>query len=118
MNSFGPGFTDSELAFADWKYVTVGPFVVSCDEAVAKYDLFGGDKNNLGNWTMDSNRDFYDTNGKFIGSGGALVRYTQYEDKITGEVMVEPNISFDAIGYCKHSSSNTVLSTLINVMNK
>ncbi len=101
VNSFGPGFPDSETAFARWKYVFVGPWVVSCDEAVSKYGLFGGDKAHLGNWAEGSNRDFYDDK-KFIGSGGAAIHTTQWIDKATGNAMVEPSISFDAIGYCHH----------------
>lgn len=101
VNSFGPGFPASESAFSRWTYVVVGPWVVSCDEAVSKYGLFGGDKAHLGNWAEDSNRDFYDDK-KFIGSGGAAIRTTQWIDKATGSAMVEPNLFFDAIGYCRH----------------
>ena len=104
-NSFGPGFTDSQLAFADWNYVTVGPFVVSCDELVTTYNFYWlKDKDgNIGNWASNSNRDFYDTNGKFVGTGGAMLSTTQYKDKITGESMTEPDISYSAIGNCNHS---------------
>jgi hypothetical protein len=102
VNSFGPGFPASELAFARWTLVIVGPWVVSCDEAVSKYGLFGGDKTHLGDWAKNSNRDFYDDN-KFIGSGGAAIHTTQWIDKATGSPMVEPSLSFDAIGYCNHN---------------
>lgn len=104
VSSFGPGFADSELAFADWKYVTVGPFVVSCDELITKYDFswLRGEGGTLGNWAPNSNRDFY-SDGKFIGSGGAAIHTTQYKDKVTGEAMTEPDVSYEAIGYCNHS---------------
>lgn len=101
VNSFGPGFPSSESAFARWTNVVVGPWVVSCDEAVSKYGLFGGDKAHLGNWAEGSNRDFYHDK-KFIGSGGAAIHTTQWIDTATGSAMVEPNLFFDAIGYCHH----------------
>lgn len=105
VNSFGPGFTNSEQAFADWKYVTVGPFVVSCDELATTYNFYWlkGPGGTIGNWGPTSNRNFYDTNGTFIGSGGAAIHTTQYKDKVTGEAMTEPDISFEAIGYCNHA---------------
>ncbi|MDO9184339.1 MAG: hypothetical protein Q7U04_18130 [Bacteriovorax sp.] len=89
-----------EGSFANWKQVTVGPFVVSCDEAVSKYGLFGGDKNKPGSWTKGSNREFFD-NGKSIGSGGAAIHNSYYVDKVTGEQMTEADINFEAIGYCQ-----------------
>lgn len=98
--SFGPGFEGSEQVFADWTN-TSKTFIVSCDEGMNSYGLFAGEKGKSGPWKAGSNRKFYDTSGKYIGEGGALITVTQYVDKATGAPMVEPNIFYPAVGYCQ-----------------
>ena len=105
VNSFGPGFENSELAFSNWKYVSSGPVIVTCDELVTKYGFTH--LGSTGNWATDSNRVFYDLDGKLVGSGGAMITINQYVNKLTGQAMTEPDVMFAAIGNCHHANAGT-----------
>jgi hypothetical protein len=102
-NSFGPGFPDSEKAYSDWKQ-TSKTFVASCEDAVSKYGLFPDQKSRTGTWSNDEqyNRKFYDvSSGAYLGTGGALINISQYVDKQTDSPMIEPDVSFYAVGDCR-----------------
>ncbi|MDO9183496.1 MAG: hypothetical protein Q7U04_13865, partial [Bacteriovorax sp.] len=100
-----PGCTDlglDKIFEGDWKYVNEGPVIIGCDEAVTKYGMFGGDTKNLGNWADDSEIKFYDTSGKYVGTGAVMDSFTYYVNRATGEQMTEKNRWTGAVGRCRH----------------